>query len=406
MAQRREGPQSHEEWVEYWLSRFVSEASARNVPEERAREYAGHVRPLLAGYAGHPAGMDPRRVMAFIGRDVASPVGRAVRFFYYDVLANVNGKYGGNLEAIRTGIESAEKAKRAGGVSDPQWSRDLVAQLRKELEVRNYSTCSVQNYTRAAAEYLRWLGRPPASDDGEALKDYRIHLLNERGLAARTVNLHSAALSFMYERVLGITTPPSLPVRMKTGKELPRVYEQDDLAAIIGGEKNLKHRIMLMLAYGSGLRLGEIRNLRWDDVELTGGVVWVRKGKGSKDRMVMLDESVAGLLERHRRECDPSKPWVFISAQTGERLTTRTIGKVFENACERAGVKRLGGIHTLRHSFATHLLELGTDLRYIQELMGHSSIRTTEAYTHVAKHRLRKIRSPVGLLKLNQKNKA
>jgi len=158
---------------------------------------------------------------------------------------------------------------------------------------------------------------------------------------------------------------------MKTGRTLPKVYSAKEMEHILSAITNQSHKLIIILAYACGLRLSEIRNMRLNDVDFDRNLIWIRSGKGNKDRTVMLDESIKPILLRHCA-IDPNRKWLFISSHTGNRLSTRTISLIYEHACEKAGIPRKGGIHTLRHTFATHLLENGTDLRYIQELLGMS----------------------------------
>jgi integrase/recombinase XerD len=190
---------------------------------------------------------------------------------------------------------------------------------------------------------------------------------------------------------------------MKTGRQLPKVYSEQQVEQIIKAPASLKHRLVLMLAYGCGLRLEEVRTVRSGDFDFDKILLRLRCGKGRKDRIVMLDpviaETAQGFL-KHR-----TVGHLFTRDGSSEPLDRRTISKIFDNACAKAGVPKLGGIHTLRHSFATHLLEHGTDLRYIQELLGHASSKTTEIYTHVSARVIGNIKSPISNLKLNQSNK-
>jgi integrase/recombinase XerD len=275
----------------------------------------------------------------------------------------------------------------------------LITQMKKELLVRNYSRKTVKSYLNCLKLFLSRLKQPPGNNDNELLKRHRIFLHEELFLSARTVNLHSAALAFFYDKVLGIGDIPSLSLRMKTGKKLPNIYNKKEICSLIQAVGNIKHRLILLLAYGCGIRLSEIRNLKVENIDFESNIIRIQAGKGNKDRIVMLDETIKPVLSGY---CSKNKAekWLFTSSHTGLRLTIRSIQKVYENACEKAGVHRRGGIHSLRHSFATHLLESGTDIRYIQELLGHSSTKTTEIYTHVASHRLAAIRSPLSDLQL------
>jgi site-specific recombinase XerD len=275
----------------------------------------------------------------------------------------------------------------------------LLDQMKKELLVRNYSRKTIRNYCDNVRMYLEYLQRSPSAEDSEMIRNYLIFLHNERCLSARTVNLHSAALSFFYDKVIGIQELPGLTVRMKTGRQLPKVYSMEEIEQILASITNPKHKMIVLLAYACGLRLSELRNLRVKDIDFDRNLIWIRSGKGKKDRSVMLDDSIRALLYRHCNKSSDQK-WLFISSHSKTRLTTRTISLIYEQSCEKAGIHRKGGIHTLRHSFATHLLENGTDLRYIQELLGHASSKTTEIYTHVASHKIAQIRSPASRIKI------
>jgi integrase/recombinase XerD len=166
-----------------------------------------------------------------------------------------------------------------------------------------------------------------------------------------------------------------------------------------GAESNLKHRLILMLAYGCGLRLNEIRHLKREDIERDRAVITVRQGKGKKDRIIMLDEALRPALDAYLKK-GAGRVWLFEGYDPGQMISSRTIGLIFDHACQKAGVAKKSRIHGLRHSFATHLLEQGTDLRYIQELLGHNSSKTTEIYTHVSKAAITRIRSPLAKIEL------
>jgi site-specific recombinase XerD len=216
----------------------------------------------------------------------------------------------------------------------------------------------------------------------------------------RTINLHTAALQFFFIEVLKKGAVVLALPRMKTGRPLPKVYSEQQIAQILKTVTNTKHKLLLMLAYGCGLRLEEVRTLKTADFDFDKQVLRLKNGKGNKDRKIMLDRAIQkqlrGFIKQH-----PDRPYLFESDQEpGKLITRRTVEKIFTNACTKAKVAVLGGIHTLRHSFATHLLEHGTDLRFIQELLGHSSSKTTEIYTHVSTKSIRTIVSPIAHLGL------
>ncbi len=191
---------------------------------------------------------------------------------------------------------------------------------------------------------------------------------------------------------------------MKTGRPLPKVYSEQEISKIIAAVENPKHRLMLMLAYGCGLRLNELRHLQHEDFEFDRSIINIRKATGMKDRTVMLDQILKPKLEDYFKSTH-TQSWFFEGQYPGKMITSRTIELVYDHACLKAGIKKKGGIHYLRHSFATHLLEQGTDLRFIQELLGHSSSKTTEIYTHVSKSAITRIRSPLAKISLRHTGK-
>jgi integrase/recombinase XerD len=173
------------------------------------------------------------------------------------------------------------------------------------------------------------------------------------------------------------------------------------VAKILSSIDNIKHRAILMLVYSAGLRVGEVVKLKPKDIDSKRMLIYIRGSKGRKDRYTILSESVLKILREYWQQYKPQE-WLFEGAKPEKHISIRTTQKIFEHACEKAGIKKEITIHTLRHSFATHLLESGADLRYIQELLGHKHIKTTEIYTHVSVKSIGKIRSPLDSLKLNE----
>jgi integrase/recombinase XerD len=275
----------------------------------------------------------------------------------------------------------------------------MVDQLQKEMQARNFSRRTMVNYSAAVERFFGMIKKHPSTITADALKQYFINLHEKENLAPRTVNLAAAAIAFFYEHVLNLASRTDALPRMKPGRQLPKVYSELEIENLLSAEKNPKHRLVLMLAYGCGLRLAEIRHLKPADIDFARDIICIRQGKGQKDRQVMLDPSIKAELSTYLR-MNPGLIFLFEGYKAGIALTSATISKIYEHACEKAGITRQGGIHTLRHSFATHLLEHGTDLRYIQELLGHASSKTTEIYTHVSTRAIRTIRSPISHLNL------
>ena len=276
----------------------------------------------------------------------------------------------------------------------------LLEKLRQEVKVRNYSSSTIQSYMSEVARFLNRLTPESSKDWLNAFKKHLIYLKDDQKLAPNTINQHAAALQFFMEEVLELEPGDDICVRMKTDKALPRVHSKEKIAQMLNCTANKKHRLVLMLAYGCGLRLGEIHNLKPKDVDLDRTILNIRKAKGKKDRIVMLDREIIPHLKGYMN-AGCGSTYLFEGYAPGIALSKRTIEKIYSNTCEKTGLDAMGGIHSLRHSFATHLLEQGVDLRYIQALLGHASSKTTEIYTHVAAHKIAGIRSPVAGLILS-----
>lgn len=266
--------------------------------------------------------------------------------------------------------------------------------LRDELRQRNYSRRTVENYVRAARTFLDRVGKFPTDVTAEDIRGHLRELVDRDGLAVGTVNLHAAALLFLFDEVLKRPEVVRDIPRMKGDKRLPEIYSTREIASILKAPANVKHRLLLMTAYACGLRVSELVNLRIRDLEWDRQMVRVRCGKRRKDRCVPFSKNLQKGLREFVDERAAGE-YVF-SGQGGKGgLSTRSAEKVLDRAVRDAGLEKRGGIHTLRHSCATHILETGTDLRYIQEFLGHARSRTTEIYTHVSKDTMAKIRSPL-----------
>jgi site-specific recombinase XerD len=270
----------------------------------------------------------------------------------------------------------------------------LLEKLKTEIKTRNYSEKTYKGYISAVSRFIDRLTPESSMDWSMAFKEHLIWLREKQQLAASSVNNHAASIQFFMEEVLDLQPGGDICIRMKTDKTLPRVHSAENISALIKSPSNAKHRLVLMLTYGCGLRLGEVQTLKPQDIDLNRKVLWVRKGKGKKDRMVMLDQNLLPYIEGWLKNgCGDT--YLFEGYKPGKALSKRTIEKIYTNTCAKLHIDHQGGIHSLRHSFATHLLEQGVNLRYIQVLLGHASTKTTEIYTHVAAHNITGIRSPI-----------
>jgi integrase/recombinase XerD len=282
----------------------------------------------------------------------------------------------------------------------------LFETLRRELRLRNYSHKTIKAYVSCLRSFVRYFGpKHPREASEEDIRRYLLHLLEEEGLAASSVNQVFNVLRFLYvelyKRPFVIGTVP----RPRKEHRLPDVLSESEVMRLFSSVDNMKHRTMLMLAYASGLRVSELVKIRIEDIDGQRGLIHIRDAKGEKDRYTVLPESLRGQLINYWKSYNlGASGWLFPGQEQSHHLSTRSIQAV-ERAIVAAGIVKSASMHTLRHSFATHLLEHGTDLRYIQELLGHQSVRTTEVYTHVSKRVLGKIHSPLDFLTGNDEHK-
>ena len=267
----------------------------------------------------------------------------------------------------------------------------------KTLQLKTYSKNTIKTYRIEFSVLLRLLGNRSIDDlHEEHIKSYILYLLQKKKYSETQAHSAINAIKFYFEKVLN---RPQIVVQIPRPKkpwQLPKVHATEQVSRIIKATNNEKHKTMLMLAYGSGLRLQEIINLKIADINSARMVIEVRRGKGKKDRQVVLSEKLLEQLRKYFIAYRP-KTWLF-EGQDGAQYGYRSLQMVFSRAKSKAGVTVPGGIHTMRHSFATHLLEEGTDLRVIQELLGHNSIKTTVRYTHVSQAQIGKVISPLDRL--------
>jgi site-specific recombinase XerD len=269
--------------------------------------------------------------------------------------------------------------------------------LRGELVSRKYSYKTVKGYIYYNRDFLDFMDKEPSEVNDDNIKDYLLYLAEEKESATATINQAINALKFYYGAMLKRKFLYEIK-RPRKDKKLPEVLSKEEVSRIINGTANIKHKAILMTIYSGGLRLGETARLEQAHLDRDRMLIFVKGAKGRKDRYTLLSEKALQLIDQYMKRYEPRK-WLFEGARAGRYISKRSIEKVFDQACERAGIKKDVSVHDLRHSFATHLLESGIDLRYIQEL-GHASSKTTEIYTHVSTKNLGKIRSPLDNLNL------
>ena len=271
----------------------------------------------------------------------------------------------------------------------------ILHRLDEELRVRRYSPRTRKSYNGHARRFLATLD--PASKITP--EDVRRFLLArvDRGCSRSDQDQAISALRFLARYVLHRPDLEVATPRPRKERKLPTVMSRDEVRRLLATVSNPKHRALIMLIYCGGLRVGEAVRLKLEDVDPDRDLVRVRAGKGAKDRNTLFAVAAREALSEYVREFQPRK-WVFPGARPDRHLHARSVQKIVKAAARRAGIHKHVTVHTLRHSFATHLLEAGTDLRYIQELLGHASPSTTEIYTHVSANRLSQIRSPLDQL--------
>lgn len=258
------------------------------------------------------------------------------------------------------------------------------------MRLKNYSQKTINAYSACAKSLSQYFKKPVNKITGQEFKDF-LNNLFKKNYSPYTINQYHAALKLVFTKIYKIPFDFDIPYA-KRAKKLPLVLSRQEIGKILNQITNSKHKLILSIIYGSGLRISEAVNLKIKDVDLEGKTLVVRQGKGRKDRLTILPESLLLQLKSIIEMGEP-EDYLF-SSNRGGKLTSRSVQKIFQRALKKSGIKKTGTCHTLRHSFATHLLENGIDIRYIQELLGHSNLQTTQIYTKVAKHNLLKIESP------------
>lgn len=276
----------------------------------------------------------------------------------------------------------------------------LRRRMQSDLRIRNYSPSTTRLYVAHVARFAIHFGRSPSELGAEEARAYVKHLVEEKQVSWSYYNQVVSALRFLYKITLERPEIITCLPRPRHERRLPTVLSPEEIVRLLDSVGNPKHRLLLLLAYGAGLRVSEVVGLRVADIDSDRMTIRVRQGKGRKDRQVMLSPVLLEELRAYARWSRPTD-LLFPGQKAGRPLTTRTLQRACQKAAEAAGLTRDGRritMHTLRHSFATHLLEAGTDLRVIQTLLGHRSVSTTQIYTHVSTDRLRSIVSPVDRL--------
>lgn len=262
--------------------------------------------------------------------------------------------------------------------------------LEKELRIRNYSRKTAESYVFYNQQFLQFCEKDPREINTDDIKNYLDFLASKYSVS--TVSVAYNALLFYYKTIWHRHFFINLPHPRKE-KHLPVILSKQEVTRLISCTANPKHNCILSILYGTGVRVSELTHIKMRDIDLDRMLLRVFQGKGKKDRVTILPQFLKKILSIQGRLKIPAD-YLFTNGRGG-RLTEATIQKIVAQAAARAGIAKDISPHTLRHSFATHLLENGTDIRYIQELLGHSKLQTTQIYTHVANNNLQNIKSPL-----------
>lgn len=277
--------------------------------------------------------------------------------------------------------------------------QEALAAMQRKLQIARYSANTIDTYLNATKLFFQHYPKKNPKDISAAdIEAYQHELASTRKVSNSYLNQVVNAVRYYYKDVLGDAYRVKFIERPLGERKLPKVLSEQEVAAILKAPTNLKHRCILMLIYSAGLRLGELIALERTDIIPERKQVLIRGGKGGKDRVSLLSERLLKLLDEYLVAYTP-RHFLF-EGPNGARYSDTSVQQIFKHAKQKAGITAPATVHTLRHSFATHLLENGTDLRYIQTLLGHSSSKTTEIYTHVSTKAIGKIRSPLDNLDL------
>ena len=279
-------------------------------------------------------------------------------------------------------------------------TRELLNKYTNWMEVKRYSKSTIESYTNALLVFFSYYHTKHADEiTNQDVMDFNTHYILKKNLSATYQSQFINALKLFYQTVKDHKLAIDQLIRPQQGHKLPKVISEEEVAAIINACHNLKHKTMLSLIYSAGLRRGELLNLLKTDIDSKRMMITLRNAKGMKDRNVPLSPVVLNMLRNYYKAYKPEK--YLFEGQYGGQYSARSLDSVLKTATKVAGIKKNINLHMLRHSYATHLLEAGTNLRHIQELLGHKSPKTTQIYTHVSTEQLGKITSPLDKLKLN-----
>jgi integrase/recombinase XerD len=273
----------------------------------------------------------------------------------------------------------------------------LRQRMLEDLRIRNYAPTTVSSYIRSVADFAKHFDKPPDQLGSEEIRSWQLFLLNEKRVKLSTYIQAVCALRFFYQNTLHRRIEIDRIPLPRYEKKLPVILSKAEVKALLEAPQNLKHRAMLATMYGAGLRISEVTSLKVSDLDRGRRVIWVRGGKGHKDRQVMLAEPLRDVLAAYWRWKRPTD-WLFPGRNPDRPIATNSVFRACEKAARKAGITKPIHPHSLRHAFATHLLDEGVNLLVIQALLGHAHLKTTARYLHLSDSAVRSTKSPLEML--------
>ena len=270
----------------------------------------------------------------------------------------------------------------------------LMDKMAMDIDLRGLSPNTRRAYLMHVKQFADHFGLPAEQLGETEIREYLHHVIAERKLSSSFAVVCYCALRFFFETTLGRGWNPKAIPRIKRSSRQPNILSKEEILQLFNATGNLKHRAILMTAYSAGLRVGEISTLKIADIDSKNMQILIKQGKGKVDRYSILSEATLSVLREYYKQYRP-KVWLFPGQYTEKPINPRTLGSIFKNAKRKVGIKKQVTIHSLRHSFATHLLEDNVHICHIQKLLGHTNIRTTCIYLHLTRLSVMNVKSPI-----------
>ncbi|KZL89227.1 tyrosine-type recombinase/integrase [Clostridium magnum] len=274
---------------------------------------------------------------------------------------------------------------------------ELRNKMKMYMELKGYSTITTKYYLTHVSNFSKFYNKSPLLLGEKEICGYLHYCITEKHLTIGSVNSINAALKLFYTKVLNKSWDINTIPRMKERRRLPVALSPQEVKAIFDATDNIKHKAILMTTYSAGLRVSEVCKLKIKDIDSKNMQIFIRQGKGKKDRYSLLSKANLKILREYWKKYKP-KEFLFSGRYRTDAITPRSVQRIFEKARKKAGITKNATVHTLRHSFATHLLDAGTDICYIQRLLGHTRITTTTIYLHLRRMDLLSVKSPLDIL--------